>query len=105
MRYITNRDGTKKTYNITFQSKLHTDLIFKSFPTDLDKYIESASNSKGNDMVIDNVEYINSKVEICNTKQNSIIDRFNFFENVALYDFGMTMKIICGYSFFICYFT
>ena len=53
MRYITNRDGTKKTYNITFQSKLHTDLISKSFPTD--KYIESASNSKGNDMAIDNI--------------------------------------------------
>ena len=55
LRYITDRDGTKKIYNITFQSKLHTDLIFKSFPTDLDKYIESASNSKGNDMAIDNI--------------------------------------------------
>ena len=50
----------KKIYNITFRSKLHPDLIFKSFPTDLDKYIESASNSKGNDMVIDNVKYIST---------------------------------------------
>ena len=55
MRNITDGDGTKKIYNITFQSKLHPDLIFKSFPTDLDKYIESASNSKGNDMAIDNI--------------------------------------------------
>ena len=55
MRYITDRDRTRKIYNITLQSKLHTDLIFKSFPTDLDKYIESASNSKGNDMAIDNI--------------------------------------------------
>ena len=85
---------TNKIYNITCQSKLHPDIIFKFFPTDLDKYIESASNRKGNVMVIDNLEYINSKVEICNTKHNVIIDRFNYFENIALYDFGMTMKII-----------
>ena len=76
MRNITDGDGTKKIYNITFQSKLHPDLIFKSFPTDLDKYIESATNSKGNDIIIYNIKYMNSKVEICYTKQNIIIDRY-----------------------------
>ena len=58
MRYITDGDGTKKIYNITSQSKHHPHLIFKSFPTDVDKYIESETNSKGNNIIIDNIECI-----------------------------------------------
>ena len=58
MRYKTDGDGTKKIYNITFQSKHHPHLIFKSFSTDVGKYIESANNSKGNYIFIDNIECI-----------------------------------------------
>ena len=58
MRYITDGDGTKKIYKITFQSTHHPHLMFKSFPTDVDKYIESATNSKGYYIFIDNIKCI-----------------------------------------------
>ena len=58
MRNITDGDGTKKIYKITFQSKPHPHLNLMSFPTDVDKYIESATNSKGNYIFIDNIKCI-----------------------------------------------